>query len=405
MGNGKISICFGMDRQPFGFIYAMIIWTGSMARRGKHLKGAVDVLLGEFIKRQPNFDFEECPDGSVKYIATRDHAFNLGAGYGLSPAKLQHVLDVVSDLDCEDPRDRLYGVLNLVNWNGRKIPAPDYKKTVLELLKDIIDMVLMWRPKESFRVSLIGISCTIIKAMRLRAQDQESLQEIIDTIGHSQALTPMVEKRLAPSRRADIWWSGTKLSLSPGKGDLSFRKPQAGSDQHTAIFDDDQNTIAYAPPTVQEGDWFLESFDERGLARLPFDVKTWARCLHGNRYRRVVLIVRPVSVDRCVVIGPVFPIGDLRTAALKPICFKIWWHPQDALVLGWLQSRHVPTEINQELFPLTKNPLCVYPGSTLVLGPYDPWRFEQHLLESTDTDTDTNDVFKEPNWSVSYTFR
>jgi hypothetical protein len=73
----------------------------------------------------------------------------LGAGPNVSPSQLRHVVDMLKDFQCENPKDRIYGVLGLIAWDDhRTIPTPDYNKHLLQLAKGILGMILEGRPDE-----------------------------------------------------------------------------------------------------------------------------------------------------------------------------------------------------------------------------------------------------------------
>ena len=76
---------------------------------------------------------------------------------------LESALDDMDKFKCTDPRDRLYGILNLVLWPGQKKPAPDYNKDnfevaldALHLMSDVALKQMNWtgRLLEMFNVTL-----------------------------------------------------------------------------------------------------------------------------------------------------------------------------------------------------------------------------------------------------------
>ncbi|PZC88992.1 HET domain containing protein, partial [Pyrenophora tritici-repentis] len=50
---------------------------------------------------------------------------------------------------CADPRDRLYGVLNLMDWKDGQKPTPDYNKDNFEVELDALNVILELNPLES----------------------------------------------------------------------------------------------------------------------------------------------------------------------------------------------------------------------------------------------------------------
>ncbi|KAI0861765.1 heterokaryon incompatibility protein-domain-containing protein [Xylaria cubensis] len=47
-------------------------------------------------------------------------------------------IQVASDLECYDPRDRLYGLLSLVDWTGMEKPMPNYDSDIYDLALDTL---------------------------------------------------------------------------------------------------------------------------------------------------------------------------------------------------------------------------------------------------------------------------
>ena len=55
---------------------------------------------------------------------------------------LSSVLIAMPHFHCADPRDKLYGILSLVNWKDIPVPVPDYDKNSLEIAVEVLGMIL-----------------------------------------------------------------------------------------------------------------------------------------------------------------------------------------------------------------------------------------------------------------------
>jgi hypothetical protein len=54
------------------------------------------------------------------------------------PRKLAEVLEAMQHFHCTDVRDRLYGVLSLVDWQDTTIPVPDYEQDSFQIAVEIM---------------------------------------------------------------------------------------------------------------------------------------------------------------------------------------------------------------------------------------------------------------------------
>lgn len=74
----------------------------------------------------------------------------LGAKPNARRLHLQEFLQHLLLLECEDPRDKIYGIRSLIAWSRNKAPTPDYSKDVFVLAKEVIESLYCDKPSENF---------------------------------------------------------------------------------------------------------------------------------------------------------------------------------------------------------------------------------------------------------------
>lgn len=77
---------------------------------------------------------------------------------------LEKALFRVADLRCSEPRDRIYGILSMVRWDGLDYITPDYNKPKLELA---VEVLLALRVEYAYRLWDLGKSVISALAMGL----------------------------------------------------------------------------------------------------------------------------------------------------------------------------------------------------------------------------------------------
>jgi hypothetical protein len=71
------------------------------------------------------------------------------------PQELYKVLLMIKRFECVDVRDKLYGVLALVDWQGNSRPNPDYSKDNFQVFVDALRLVTMCEfSRNSFQCGL-----------------------------------------------------------------------------------------------------------------------------------------------------------------------------------------------------------------------------------------------------------
>lgn len=117
-----ILLCCGRDISPLRVLYGMLHAVfGSTKRSRQH-------GLGSHGRKQGLLGLGQCED-----------MVEAGAVSGLGMKYFWEALYTVSMLDCTDARDRVYGVLSLVEWSTHEEPVfPDYERGAFELGVEVL---------------------------------------------------------------------------------------------------------------------------------------------------------------------------------------------------------------------------------------------------------------------------
>lgn len=117
-----ILLCCGKDTAPLCVLYGLLqVVFGTTKRSRRH-------GLGSHGRKQGTLGLGQCED-----------MVEAGAVSGLGMKYFWEALYTVSMLDCTDARDRVYGVLSLVEWYAHEEPIfPDYDRGAFELGVEVL---------------------------------------------------------------------------------------------------------------------------------------------------------------------------------------------------------------------------------------------------------------------------
>jgi hypothetical protein len=122
------------------------------------------------------------------------------------PTTLKSCLEVVRQLQCADERDKIYGILSLIDWPSGTAPVPDYDKSAFDLAIETLG-ILFYGPK---RVSAQDFFCAadlLVDLFNLLPR-YESNHEAISTTPE-----PVGSKwdEYSQSRIATVGWHAFKI--------------------------------------------------------------------------------------------------------------------------------------------------------------------------------------------------
>ncbi|KAF1834400.1 HET-domain-containing protein [Decorospora gaudefroyi] len=406
MGNGRITVCCGIDRGPLSSLFALSIWVTNWWYRSTGLVDRSAGLLFRGLTPRSHYSV----DVNRKIIFQRPNGLALGAGPNISPSRLWDVLEALRRYACEDPRDKIYGVLALVNWEDRPRPLPDYKKDILQLAKEVFGILLVSEPDDLgtwYNQSFLNMVHHVRLMMNVPSQ-HKTLRSTIRATGDPSGDQTMLRKPKYP-RYADVRWRGTRLSLLPKDArvkhdDVLFLKSEPQDrGLHAEIVDRKGKIIAYAPKATAKDDWFVEClFWSQARPKIHAGTAarlrsaSWSSLLYRLHYDSNILILRQDHEGNFRIVGPAFSAMD-RKPGLKlpaPLCFKIWWDLEDALLLESLFSRYT-RRTKKEIAKLgdwSKMRIFAHPDSTIVKGPFEPEEIREALQFRNFA------AFREPGW-------
>lgn len=85
--------------------------------------------------------------------------------------RLAWLMQYVTHLSCEDPKDKVYGVLSIVDWRGKTPIRPDYKRDRLDLAVEVLKIIkLDGYPYRSW----IAVGREVIQNLQLNRQPFEA---------------------------------------------------------------------------------------------------------------------------------------------------------------------------------------------------------------------------------------
>jgi hypothetical protein len=414
----NISLCCGTDVRSFDYLLAVSILVDFWINISDYKECLTfTVSFTEklfswqpwFFRRQESCateTFKEC----FRAIQNQRGCLSLASSTG-GRHRLAVVLDVMHSFKCTDARDRLFGVLAMVDWGGGKAVVPDYDKDSYQLAVEVLQlylenpktrpvsgMAIEWprRLWEIFGVDIEGRA--ILKAKVKRYND--------NTIPHYQSplflefdpphigepyrgvngttMYPEIYSDDRSGRSRDTWY-GVRLLENPdtrkatlGAGDQPLRYlwceeydsriSSRVTPPLVKIFDQEKRSFAWAPADTKPNDWLLFS-----------GADTWY-----NRTPAMVVVRRGhLKYGTFVIIGqasrnPGYPYGyeyeKCILASLEWRRFESNWHAEDLFFFDWnhknrsfalIASKPTMVETSKWL----KMEVCVYKDSSSFNGP------------------------------------
>jgi hypothetical protein len=284
------------------------------------------------------------------------------------------------NVECSDPRDRLFGILSFVDWRFGWKPEADYGKDCFEVAVDAMNL-LSRRPR---------VFDSYLNAKRLC--------DIFKITGEERSLRKAIDLRTSTSRtEADsdgiggehgiseyFTWRGFEILGSAEK----FRLSRLNSDMHFGVYlsaqekggccvlnlrNGSKEVSIQAPLDTKEGDWWI--FEYTMLKR---------RGLTG-------LVVRKSQRGTYTTVGQAFSLEGLSLSPYRAMVllagnvtkFYSRWFDEDILFLGWklkeLDSKNITLgQIND----FVNMRVCAWDGSSYFkeVGPdLSQWARDERL--------------------------
>lgn len=293
------------------------------------------------------------------------------ASGNLRPRHLLPTLAYVSHLHCADVRDKIYGILSLVDWTPNIKPQPDYGKSVLEVASEVLGLIHQSRHSVLFRsvetlanLFHLSLSHQLVRATMAARNSQITLSLDEDP---GSGVYGLMENAVGTQGGHSVviesgWCSARIYSSSPNKRNkFSVRYSQ----------------------TTEDGIWnMLLEYNSTTVARVPSNTKIGDLLLYPDAIHRrdnlrhsTGLIARPGQFGQSTIIGGVstnlyeHPAVQPR----QPANFEIHWNPEDALIF-YLHAMSSETTID-----LVDLRVCKTPGSSFAKG----WSHENYGFEDS----------------------
>jgi hypothetical protein len=242
---------------------------------------------------------------------------------------LNAVLSMVKKFECIDLRNKLYGVISLVDWKEIPVPTTDYSKDINQVAIDAFSFVAKYQVHEAFSLVYQVIAERILRTFEFTLVEPSFRRAIEMRSGRFEDSMLPTSNRLGISPNvAEPHWMGMMIRDNYDQEDAfdedGMRVEYVWREQKnnlTILRDHSQlSTSAFAPKDTRAGDWFIERYGAR----------------HSG------LILRKSEGGRFTLIGPTLTTVDetalttiWRNHTAGSTEFTVFWEPEGLLVFAW----------------------------------------------------------------------
>jgi len=297
----RISFCCGNDIRPFASLAAigMLIdyWMLRDARKWSWLwitRVVVDILSRiPWVLRRQKCLWTSSARQRYAAMFVRHGSLALASGTKIG-CRLSDVMRAMLQFDCADVRDKLYGVLSLVDWGSSRIPTPDYTKDAFSLAVEILHIYLTDKkvaPRDKTVLESAQQLCAVFKlspsqtsmsmAIRARCSESHTVAQLLhftamalDRQQVDRSLPPFISFSPYTDLKGSIlrtpndnWYGVQLLDESDARRrdhaeDLDYYLflRTSSSKQAVEIVDKEGSIIAYAPKHTQTHDIYVFTF-------------------------------------------------------------------------------------------------------------------------------------------------
>ncbi|KAH7085500.1 heterokaryon incompatibility protein-domain-containing protein [Paraphoma chrysanthemicola] len=379
LGGGKIEICCDMHHQPLANLYVL----GLLVEGWLYGLGIASFVVDLF-QRLSSLGSLRSLDMAVPsqlvflYIDRQAQRSSLATGAGIvtGPKKLPQLLEFMEDFHCEDPRDRIYGIRSLIDWQGQAAPFPDYGKDAFSLAVEVMG-VIKALPEWGLGITTNGFN----QARRLRrclafSTENSLLQDAIRRRRPGLICQYRMPKSYPGPNQGEFLWCGETLGRNYKLEDR---------DTHVQIRSRQNEIVALGPKDTQLGDWFLTNDVSPQMAS---HITLLGYKFYAKQYPwSPGLVIRVARNGVCSIIGPAFcPLSWAVYVKLQdPKIFVFWWDSEDILVLEWRYSQY---DKHEEVAKQRDNCFglraTVSPESTMVKGPFEPQEIQAEISKGAE---------------------
>ncbi|KUI52962.1 Heterokaryon incompatibility protein 6, OR allele [Cytospora mali] len=220
--------------------------------------------MQHFYTMHPELSGPTINDVHIKSIDKVSHVLLECGSWVTELLPLEYALQQVWDLNYTDPRDKVYGVISVVDWENKTPICPDYTKDRLEIATEVIGAIQSSQdlPKVEKAVRSLDLidhpSHQLAEAIQRR---RRSSQHPVNT-NQKQARTQDSFQGWLLAQEEGKWelshsppYDKAPISVQSLGEHLSSREASAETSAHTIIL----------PPTTQAGDWLLVKYLSKDL--------------------------------------------------------------------------------------------------------------------------------------------
>jgi len=368
------SLCCGMDRRSFAFLLAVSILIDFWINVSGHRENLSNDISSPADERSPppwfSLRHTSCStlQESFHNIEAQRGCLTL-ATCGRGRRRLAEVLHAMQSFQCMDVRDRLFGVLALIEWGSGEPAVPDYSKDNYEVAIEALRLyiqnpesepvsgqaVVDWARRlcEIFQVNMDGLQVQL--AITKRFGSQMAPRGLLSFM-YDSFFDPKPIGEFGPSMRAyydsPAWdysnrsrggWYGIQLRDKPAikeetpvLGDLPLNYLYCPAHRsipgwnlkcpRVEIVDNKWRVFGYAPAETMPSDWLLFSENDVSVDGSPMMVVVRA----GGDWRRDYAMIGQASKNH-VYKEKVLPL-------LRWKDFAVHLHAEDLLLVGCMNK-------------------------------------------------------------------
>lgn len=251
---------------------------------------------------------------------------------------LDIVLHTVNLLHCQDPRDRIYGILSVINWEGRVPIQPDYNMDELDLAIQVLERFSSDRKLWQFlmHVTSVGESLELDSSPSKRLTDmvQDRLSSGLEATNTVKRKTTSKTVSLKPISLAGLrlLFHEQQWRFQQYLGKNYLPKIHQWGDENTTRTQQLTSDIIL-PPEAQDGDWLLMT--EEDLQHTPICLLARHDAGGSDRWELIGKVLSTKSSEwspKCIKLikslNPVFMVHMDAEDAFALLSSRNWkrWH-------------------------------------------------------------------------------
>jgi hypothetical protein len=250
------------------------------------------------------------------------------------PLRLSSVLNLIHRFQCGDERDKLYGILSLVDWSYSTEPVPNYKQSTLRLAIKVLHLILKKEassPAGGLRMSVSDWAQQLTTVFNLMAAET-SRRKARTKRNNSGSKFPSAPKLPDRDLFRGMEFCFAVRIYEPGHKSEHYARihysEHGDLNSMVTLVDDQGIPFAHASPGTRANDWFL------GLK------------LCSQLGRTIGLIVRRYLglSSYYTITGAAIHSGFHNTifthSCLNHQYFDVFWDPEDVILLHLELTRH-----------------------------------------------------------------